>query len=86
MEPLFRAVGSFVMKPNFGLKFRNPIFGRAQLVRKLLRHIERMLAVRFGHSGGFVKQPQDCLPRSVQLVEVSWSAASHGWRERDYRI
>jgi len=32
---------------------------------ELLRHIERMLAIRFGYSGGFVKQPQNRLPSRV---------------------
>ncbi len=86
MEPLFRTVGSFLMKPNFGLQFGNPIFGRAKLMRKSLRHIERMLAVRLSHSSGFVKQPQNRLPSRVSLVRVICTATSRRWRERDYRI
>ena len=45
MKPLFGAIGSFLMKPNFGLWLRNPIFDRAKLMRELLSHIERMLTI-----------------------------------------
>jgi hypothetical protein len=68
MEPFLRAVGSFPITPNVGLKLCDPLFGAAQLVRKFLSHLKRMLTICFGHSGCLVKQPQNGLSRAIKLI------------------
>ena len=65
MEPLFGALGPLLVALGVGLQLRNPIFGRAKLVGKPLGHIERLLAICFGHSGGLVKQPHNSLPSRI---------------------
>jgi hypothetical protein len=40
-EPLFSALALLLVKLSFSLEFRDPLFSRAKLVRKLLRHVER---------------------------------------------
>ena len=65
MQPPFSMGASLLIKPNLGLQLGNSTFGRAKLMGELLRHIKRMLAIRFGYSGGFVKQPQNRLPSRV---------------------
>jgi hypothetical protein len=62
VEPLFSAVSFILINSNLSLQLRDPIFGRAKLMRELLGHIERMFAVRFGHARGLVKQSQNGLP------------------------
>ena len=37
MQPLLRPVGSLLISGEFRLKLRDPVFSRAQLMRKLLR-------------------------------------------------
>jgi hypothetical protein len=61
VEPLLRAIGSFSMRPNLSFQLRDPIFGRSELMGKLLRHLNGMLTVCFGHAGGLVKQLQNGL-------------------------
>ena len=61
MEPLFGALGSLLVTLGVGLQLRDPVFGRAKLVGKLLGHIERVLTICFGHSSGLVKQLHNSL-------------------------
>ena len=65
MEPLFGALGPLLVTLGVGLKLRNPIFGPAKLVGKLRSHVERLLAICFGHSGGLVKQPHNRLSSRI---------------------
>jgi hypothetical protein len=44
------------MGRDLGLKLRNPIFGRAQLVRQLLSHIDGVPAIPLSNVGGLVKK------------------------------
>ena len=39
-------------------------------MRKLLRHVERMLAICFGDSSGLVQQLQYSLPGSIKLINA----------------
>jgi hypothetical protein len=68
VEPSFRALGSFLITLCFYLQLRDPVFGRAKLTGKLLRHFEGMLTICFGHAGGLLKQPQDGLPCFIELI------------------
>jgi hypothetical protein len=44
-----------LIKLNLSLQLCDPIFGRSQLMGKLLGHIQRMFAVRFGQARGPVQ-------------------------------
>jgi hypothetical protein len=68
MEPLLGPVGSFLTSGKLCFQLRDPIFGRVPLMRKLLRHVERMPAVFFGSASGSVEQLQDRLTRLVELI------------------
>src|ERR1700730_6922432 len=70
VEPLFSAVSFILINSNLSLQLCDPIFGRSQLVRELLGHIERMFAVCFGHARGLVQQLQNGLPGSIELIRV----------------
>src|SRR5271156_5758530 len=84
MKPLFRAFSSVLINPNFGLCY--PIFGRAELVGKLLSHVERILAICLSHAGGFVKQPQNGLSRCIELISVIWTGVFRGRSKRDHLL
>jgi hypothetical protein len=68
MEPLLGPVGSFLTSGKLCFQLRDPIFGRVQLMRKLLNHVERTLAVFFGNASRSVQQLQDRLTRLVELI------------------
>jgi hypothetical protein len=68
MEPLLGPVGSFLTGGKLCFQLRDPIFGRVQLMRKLLRYVERTLAVFFGNASRSVEQLQDRLTRLVELI------------------
>jgi hypothetical protein len=68
MEPLLGPIGSFLTGSEFCFQVRDPIFGRVQLMRKLLRHVERMSAVFFRNASSSVEQLQDRLTRCVELI------------------
>jgi hypothetical protein len=72
VEPLFSAVSFILRNSNLSLQLRDPIFGRSELMGKLLRHIERMFAVRFGHARGLVQQLQNGLPGFIELIIGSY--------------
>jgi hypothetical protein len=68
MEPLLGPVGSFLTSGKLRFQLRDPIFGRVQLMRKLLSHVERTLAVFFGNASRSVEHLQDRLTRLVELI------------------
>jgi hypothetical protein len=68
MEPLLGPVGSFLTSGKLCFQLRDPIFGRVQLMRKLLSHVERTLAVFFGNASRSVEQLQNRLPGFVELI------------------
>ena len=82
VEPLFSAVSFILINSNLSLQLRDPIFGRSQLVRELLGHIERMFAVRFGHARGLVQQLQNGMPGFIQLIRIIRRRIF--WRKRNY--
>ena len=65
MEPLFGALGPLLVSLGVGFQLRDPIFGRAKLVGKLLSHIKRLLTICFGHSGCLMKQPHNSLTSRI---------------------
>jgi hypothetical protein len=72
VKPLLRAVGFVLINSNLSLQFRDPVFGRSELMGKLLRHIERMFAIGFCHPGGLVQQTQNGLPCFIELIIGSY--------------
>ena len=54
MEPLLGTLGSFLISGNLRFQLRNPIFGCAQLIGKLLSHVQRATAVLFSNAGSLV--------------------------------
>ena len=50
------------------LELRNSCFGGVQLMRKLLRRVERMLVIGFGEVRRVVQNAQDRLSRSIDLI------------------
>jgi hypothetical protein len=53
MEPFLSALCLLPVCSDFGLKLGNPIFSSAELVRKMLRRIDRVPAVLFGNISRF---------------------------------
>ena len=51
MEPLFGRIASFPTGGELCLQLGYPIFSGSQLIRKLLRHVERMAAIFVGDAG-----------------------------------
>src|SRR5271155_6102027 len=86
MEPLFGALGPLLVSLGVGLQLRDPTFGRAKFMGKLLGHIERLLAIRFGHSGRLVKQPHDGLPSVVKLGCFIRTGVLRRMTKRDYGL
>jgi hypothetical protein len=84
MKPLFSAIAFFLIKLNLALHFRDTIFGGAELVGKLLRHLKGLLTICFSHTGGFMKQFQNGLSGSVELISVIGSGVF--WRKRHHGI
>ena len=52
----------------------------AQLMRERLRHLDRVSAILLSDAGGSIKELQNCLARSVELIDVSgtWERAQRG--------
>ena len=71
MQPSFRLAASLLIKPNLGLQFCNSTFGGAKLIRKLLGHLECVLAVCFGYAGSLVKQLQNSLACIIELIRTT---------------
>ena len=71
MQPSFSPGASLLVEPNLGLQLCNSTFGRAKLIRELLGHLERMLAVCFGYAGSFVKQLQNSLACFIELIRMT---------------
>ena len=76
MEPLLRSLGSLLIGRDLCLQLRDPIFGRTQLIRELLRHVYTMSAVFLGNISSFVQKLKDRLTGSVELTVVVSSALS----------
>jgi hypothetical protein len=55
VQPLLGSFGSLPIGLRFSFQLRNPILSRAQLMRKLLSHFQRVSAVVFGSVGRFMK-------------------------------
>src|SRR5260221_2461061 len=70
VEPLSSAFSFILINSNLSLHLRDPIFGRAKLMRELLGHVESVFAVRFGHACGLVQQLQNGLPGLIELIRV----------------
>ena len=70
MEPLLCALGLLPVRRDFGLKLGNPIFGRAELVRKPLCRIDRMSAVLLGNISRFIQELEDGLTGFVEFSVV----------------
>jgi hypothetical protein len=58
-------------------------FGGAQLIRKLLRHAERVAAIFVRNAGSLCDQLQDGLACFVELIVCARSGAIARSRERD---
>ena len=71
MQPLFSMGASLLIKLNLRLQLGNSTFGRAKLIRKLLGHAERMLAVCFGYTSSLVKQLQNSLACLIELIRMT---------------
>jgi hypothetical protein len=83
MEPLLGSLGSRLRSSEFGFQRRNPIFGGPQLVRKLLRHAERVATIFVGDAGGLRNQLQDGLTRLVELIVRARGAPVASSHERN---
>jgi predicted membrane protein len=70
VKPLLGALGLHPICFHLGLELRNPIFGRAKLVRKPLRRIYCMSAVLLGNIGSFVEKMENRLTGLVELCAV----------------
>ena len=70
VQPLLGSIGPISVCVDFSFQFCDPLFGRAQLLRKLLSHFQRVSAVIFGDAGSFMEQLQDRLSRLVELVGI----------------
>jgi hypothetical protein len=55
VQPLLGSIGPIWVGVDFSLQFCNPLFGRAQLLRKLLSHSQRVSAVIFGNASSFME-------------------------------
>ena len=68
MEPLLGALGPVLISSDLCFQLRNPIFGRPQLMRKLLRRLQRVSAVFFRNASRSVQHLQDRLACFVELI------------------
>jgi hypothetical protein len=68
MEPSLSPLGSFLISSDLRFQLRNPIFGRAQLMREALRRLQRVSAVFFRNTGRSVEHLQDRLACFVELI------------------
>jgi hypothetical protein len=81
MEPLLGALGSVAICLDVCFELCNPILSCAQLMRQLLRRLQRVFTVSFGNISGFVNQLQDHLARRVELISVAGCGILTGTRE-----
>lgn len=70
VQPLLSSIGPISIGVNFSVQFCDPLFGGAQLLRKLLSHFERVSAVIFGNASRSMEQLQDLLSRLVELAGI----------------
>ena len=85
VQPLLGSISPISVCVDFSLQFRDPLFSRAQLLRKLLSHFQRVSAVVFGNASSFMEQLQDRLSRLVELVGIVRNAL-RSRLEADHRI
>jgi hypothetical protein len=71
VQPLLGSIGPISVCVDFSFQFCDPLFGRAQLLRKLLSHFQRVSAVIFGNAAALWS---NC--RIVCPALSSWSALS----------
>ena len=84
VKPLLGTLGLLPVCFDLGLEFGNPIFGRAELVRKLLRHINCVSAVLLSDIGSLVQKLEDRLPSLVELRIVVVSPTLGRSRKLNY--
>ena len=76
VQPLFGTISAILIRRDLGFQFRYTALRRAQLMRKLLSHIESVAAVLFSYSSCLVKQLEYRLSGSVELVGAGLTAAA----------
>ena len=86
MEPLLGAIAFLTVKLDLSFQFRDPVLGCAELMRKLLCHVQGVPAVFFSHAGGFVKQLQNGLSGFVKLIDTVGCRVFRTWRKRNYGL
>jgi hypothetical protein len=59
MEPLLSSLGSFLIGGDLCLQLRYPIVGGTQLIRKLLRHVDRVSVIFIGNISCFVQKLEE---------------------------
>jgi hypothetical protein len=83
VEPLLGPLRSLLISSDLCFQLSNPIFSRAQLIRKFLRHTKRVSAVFVGDAGRSLHQLQDCAAGRVELV-TAVCRAFFSPRKRDH--
>jgi len=68
VQPLLGALGLLPICFNLGLKLCDTILGGAELVRQLLRRIDRMSAVLLGNISSFAQKLEDGLTGFIELI------------------
>jgi hypothetical protein len=84
MEPLLGPISSFLISSEFFFQVRDPIFGGAQLMRKLLRHIQRVSAVFLGDTSRLFDQLQNRMAGLIELIRIIRPGAFRSPRKWDY--
>ena len=74
MEPLLCSLGSLLIDCGLRLQLSDPIFGRVQVIRKFLSHIQRASTILFSNNSCTIKQPQNRLSRLVELTGIITNA------------
>jgi hypothetical protein len=68
MEPLLGALGSLLRSSEFVFQCHDPIFRSPELIRKLLRHAQRLATILVSYASGLRDQLQDGLACLVELI------------------
>jgi hypothetical protein len=85
VKPLLGASGFLSMRFNFGFELCYAILCRPQLLRKLSRRVDCVLAVLLGNISGFVQKLEDRLTGFVELrIVIVWAALNRtcNWNHR----
>jgi hypothetical protein len=83
IEPFFRAIGPVQIVPSICLKDFYPLFGFAELERKLVSNSKRVLTIFFGHAGRAMQQAQNGSPGIVQGIGLVGNRVSCRRRKWD---